>query len=190
MTVKARRPTRKAKPTTNGRQGHAESLQSLSVRLQQKLGRSVYRSILETIDRETTPLIREPGPDAARTANSARLATLRAQVFERALSSDEVRRLVGRSRPTINKMAKDGLLLAVPDGRSLRFPRWQFDGRTADGIVAGLHRVLAVMDASAFRKAAWFISENPALDGQTPVAVLRNGDLRRVMQEARTLVSS
>ncbi len=168
-----------------------ESLRSLAARLHHKLGSSAYREILETIDRETTaqqsaaPAFRD-----AQAANAVRLATLRARVLEHALSSDEVRSFVGRSRPTINKMAKDGLLLAVPDGRSLRFPRWQFDAQTKDGLIPGLHAVLAVVDASQFRTAAWFVSHNPALDGDTPADVLRRGNIERIVEEAKTLVGS
>jgi hypothetical protein len=79
--------------------------------------------------------------------------------------------------------------LAVPDGRSLRFPRWQFDAHTEDGLVPGLRRVLAVMDATPFRKAVWLITSNDRLGGRTPIEVLRDGKTDRVLEEAKGLAS-
>jgi len=42
-------------------------------------------------------------------------------------------------------LAKAGELLAIQDGRYLKFPRWQFDEHSDDGLVPGLRRVLLVM---------------------------------------------
>jgi hypothetical protein len=44
------------------------------------------------------------------------------------------------------------------------------------------------MDASPFRKAAWFITENPALEDRAPVDVLLAGDIRSVVEEAKSLI--
>jgi hypothetical protein len=51
-------------------------------------------------------------------------------------------------------------LLAVRDGRRIQYPGWQFDETSSNGVVTGLDIVLAAMDASSFRKAAWLIKPN------------------------------
>ncbi|HEV2738452.1 MAG TPA: hypothetical protein VGU66_07735 [Candidatus Elarobacter sp.] len=121
--------------------------------------------------------------------NAANVTSLRERILGDALSSDEAGAYLRRSRPVINKMAKVGRLLAIADGRALRFPRWQFDRDSANGLLPGLTDVLAVMDATSFRKAAWFITPNAAL-GQTPLDVLRGGNVFAVLEEAKSLVGS
>lgn len=122
--------------------------------------------------------------------NRIRLDTLRALILDDTISSDQVRVYVNRSRPIINKMAKEGQLLAIPDGRVLRFPRWQFDRESETGLLPYLDEVLKVMDASPFRKAAWFLTENPRLKRRKPLDLLRVGDVQPVLEEARALVGS
>jgi hypothetical protein len=89
----------------------------------------------------------------------------------------------------VNKLAKTGELLAVQDGRYLKFPRWQFDEHSEDGLVPGLRRVLLVMDASPFRRAAWLVSPNPHFDGRAPIELLRAGEHDRVYEEAKGVTS-
>jgi len=197
MAAKAR--TRKAPAKSNARARTKTdakgSLIKLAARIERKLGSPRFRLILETIDEEIAgsrvtraATQRGNGLPRFRADNAVKTASLRARILAEALSSDQVRTYIDRSRPTINKMAKEGTLLAIADGRNLRFPKWQFSAATEDGLLPGLHSVLAVMDASAFRKAAWFITNNPALEDQTPVDVLRGGDIGRVIEEAKSLV--
>lgn len=70
------------------------------------------------------------------------------------------------------------------DGRRVRYPRWQFDHTSSNGVVAGLDTVLAAMDASSFRKAA-LIKPNKHLDDLAPIEALRLGLLDRVYSEAK-----
>jgi len=171
------------------------ALQKLAARIEQKIGGPGFQSILETIDKEiggtqvtrrTTKYVDGMPPLA--TENAVRAASLRARILAGALSSDQAGTYINRSRPIVNKMAKVGALLAIADGRNLRFPKWQFADNTEDGLVPGLHDVLGVMDASPFRKAAWFITENPALGNRAPVDVLLAGEIRRVVKEAKSLI--
>jgi Protein of unknown function (DUF2384) len=124
-----------------------------------------------------------------RAHNAAALAVTRAQILTEALSSDQVRHYVRRTRPVVNRMAHDGTLLAIADGRALRFPRWQFDDHSEDGLVPGFRRVLSVMDASPFRKATWFVTPNPRLGGRKPIELLHDGDVDDVLEEAKGLAS-
>ena len=125
-----------------------------------------------------------------RARNAARAEAMRVAIFNDAVNSDTVGRLLSKTRPTITKMAKSGDLLAVQNGRSLRFPLWQFDEYTDDGLVRGLQRVLHVIDASPLRKAAWLIMPNIHLENRAPLEVLLEGDDERVYQEAKTITSS
>ena len=124
-----------------------------------------------------------------RADNATRLEVKRAAILADTVSSDEAGVFISRTRPVVNKLAKSGDLLAVNDGRYLRFPRWQFDQRTEDGLVPGLRHVLSVMDATPFRKAAWLISPNPRFDNRAPIELLREGLGDRVYEEAKTVVS-
>ncbi len=125
----------------------------------------------------------------SRARNAAEVRSLRDTILGDALSSDDVREFVRRSRPIVNKMAKDGRLLAIRDGRTLRFPRWQFDRDSETGLIPGLAEVLAAMDASAFRKAAWFVTTSASLE-DTPLNALRSGRISNVLDEAKSVVSS
>lgn len=60
-----------------------------------------------------------------------------------------------RDRPS-HAMEKGGHLLAVRDGRTLRFPAWQIAG-IEDALVPGLRLVLGVANASA----SWLLSPTP-----------------------------
>jgi len=89
-------------------------------------------------------------------------------------------------------MAKAGLLLAVRDGRALRFPAWQF-ADAEDALVPGLRLVLGAADASALRTASWLLTPNPRLQNRVPLDLLRGGDRRAVelvVNEARALTGS
>ena len=162
--------------------------------LEEQMGSAGMRAVLTAVRRSlediravTTPTDETSRLTVLRAENEAKLAALRSEVLRDACSSDDVRRFIPRSRPTINRMARDGELLAIRDGRALRFPPWQFDSRTEDGLLPGLARVLGVMDASPFRKAAWFLSKHPRLANRTPLEVLRAGRIDDVFDEARAL---
>lgn len=148
--------------------------------------------VLRTVRSYLSSTTQQEGRDltALQNANRDKLQTLRALIFADTISSDEVRAYVNRSRPVINKMAREGQLLAIPDGRALRFPKWQFDRASDTGLLPHFSDVLEVMDASPFRKAAWFVSENPRLQNRKPLDLLRAGKLEPVLEEARALVGS
>jgi hypothetical protein len=173
---------------------HASKAYAIVDSLRQDIGDETLGVVLETVRSylHSTWSHRRgvEGRAAAKAANKVRLETLRALILNDTISSDEVRAYVHRSRPIINKMAKEGQLLAILDGRVLRFPRWQFDPDSESGIVPHLADVLKVMDASPFRKAAWFVTENPRLRNRKPLDILRAGNVGAVVDEARALVGS
>lgn len=110
----------------------------------------------------------------------------RRQVLSRTIGADEVADLLQtRSRQTPHDRVKAGTLLAIRDNGRLRFPLCQFDPEGPDGVVAGLADVLKVLDFSALAKAAWLERPNPALEGQSPLVLLKQGEIKRVLAVAR-----
>jgi hypothetical protein len=172
----------------------ASSSLALVNRLTIDLGERRVSSILRKIRDDVQPALRIR--DAAKTelaklqaANAARLEAKRAVILADAVNSDDAGRFIARTRPIANKLAKTGELLAIQDGRFLKFPRWQFDEHSEDGLVPGFRHVLSVMDASPFRKAAWLISPNPHFAGRAPIELLRDGQRDRVYEEAKAVTS-
>jgi len=190
ITTRAAARVRKGKPR---RAALAASLVLVN-ELREDLGERQLSSILKTIRDEVQPATRLRAADRddvarMRAENAARLEAKRAAILANAVNSDVAGEFISRTRPIVNKLAKAGELLAVQDGRYLRFPRWQFDERSEDGLVPGLRRVLAVMDASPFRRAAWLVSPNPHFGGRAPIELLREGQLDRVYEEAKAVTS-
>lgn len=170
----------------------ARSPRDRLLQLSESIGDAALLRVLETLERYFASTRRRPA-DALpqlQKVNDIRLKTLRALIFHDTLSSDEVRGYINRSRPVINKMAKQGQLLALHAGRALRFPTWQFDATSETGLLPHFTEVLEVMDASPFRKAAWFVTENERMHKRMPLDLLRDGDVDSVIKEAKSLVGS
>ena len=111
---------------------------------------------------------------------------LRRQVLSRTLAADEVAELLQtRSRQTAHDRAKAGTLLAIRDNGRLRFPLCQFDPDGPDGVAPGLAEVLRALHLSALAKAAWLERPHPALNGQSPIGQLKQGELAVVLAAAQ-----
>ena len=119
----------------------------------------------------------------------ARLRGLRArrELLDReggTLSAQEVADLLGVSRQAVHKRYRAGRLLALDYGRhGHAYPAWQF---VPDGVLPGLEEVLrALSDHDPWMQLIFFVSENDALDGETPLAALRRSELDAVLRAAR-----
>src|SRR5262249_27521061 len=129
-----------------------------------------------------------PRPDPLR---PARLRGLRAQdwlVHQEGgtLSAAEMGRALGITRQAVDKRRKHGRLIALDLGRrGFAYPAWPL-GTT--GTLTGLPTVLAELrDESPWGQAAFFLTSNVWLEGETPLAALRRGDVEPVLQAARLL---
>jgi hypothetical protein len=111
----------------------------------------------------------------------------RSELLAGSLSAPEVAALLGTSRQTPHDRLAGGTLLAVRDRGACRFPRWQFDPNGEDGVVRGLPAVLRALDVPPLAKVAWLTRANPMLDGETPLACLRAGQVERVVALARAV---
>ena len=92
-----------------------------------------------------------------------------------------------RNRQTPLDRIRAGTLLAIRDQGKRRYPLWQFDPDGPDGIVAGLPDVLAALPVADLIKARWLQRPQPLLEGDTPLQLLRQGQLDRVLVEARAV---
>ena len=120
-------------------------------------------------------------------ALQARFA-MRRELLAQCIGSSEVVNLLGlRNRQTPLDRLKAKTLLAISDKGQWRFPLWQFDPDGPDGVVAGLPEVLAALSMPDLTKARWLQRPQALLDGQTPLQLLREGQVDRVLAEARSV---
>ena len=119
----------------------------------------------------------------------ARLRGLRAkerllQAEGGAVAAAEAGQLLGLTRQAVDKRRRAGRLLALTGGRrGYAFPVWQFQDH---GILPGLVAVLSDLSRhDAWMQLAFFLQENPYLEGAAPLARLRKGDVAAVRRAAQ-----
>ncbi len=120
-------------------------------------------------------------------SNLIRLANLKRRVMSQSYAVEDVAKLLGTTRQTPHDRVLAGSLLAFKEKGQLWFPQWQFDPLAPDSVIAGLSKILSQLDLPDFVKCAWFITPSPALDGESPIDVLRRGDIERVVRLARSV---
>jgi hypothetical protein len=83
----------------------------------------------------------------------------------------------------VDKRRQRGLLLALPlDTGTWKLPAWQF---TDDGLLPGLEEVLDSLTATGPRSRVTFLqSGDPYFDGQTPLELIRRGEIEIVRRLA------
>ncbi|MDI3340781.1 MAG: DUF2384 domain-containing protein [Sphaerobacter sp.] len=111
----------------------------------------------------------------------------RRELLAGALTASQVARLLGTSRQTSHDRLAAGTLLAVMDQGAWRFPVWQFDPEGENGVVPGLPAVIRALRVSPLAKISWLTRPNPILDGETPLACLKAGQVERVVALARAV---
>ena len=93
--------------------------------------------------------------------------------------------LLGISPQAVSKRHAAGALVALPRGRELYFPSWQF----ADGAaLPGLTEVIAAYPGSPLALSSWATTSNIDLDRATPAQLLaRRGGVERVLEAIEAL---
>lgn len=114
----------------------------------------------------------------------------RHHLVQDALSSDQVKVILGTTRQTPYDRAKAGSLFAIKDRGAYRFPRWQFDAEEHDGLVPGVPEVSRALRVSPLAKISWMVRPNAFLDNATPLECLRTGQTERVLSLARAVERS
>lgn len=102
-----------------------------------------------------------------------------------ALTTSQVAMLLGTSRQTPHDRVKSGSLLAVMDRGTLRFPPWQFDPDGKGGVIDGLPEVIRALEVTPYEKVSWLTRPNYMLDDETPLTVLKQGEVDRIVGLAR-----
>lgn len=110
---------------------------------------------------------------------------LRHELLNDALTTPQVATLLGTSRQTPHDRVKSGTLLAVSDRGALRFPPWQFDPASDDGVLPGLAEVVHNLHLPPLSKISWMVGENAFLEGATPLESLKSGQVDKVVELAR-----
>lgn len=100
------------------------------------------------------------------------------------LTAQEAANHLRISRQAVHKRVRGGRLLALDCGRhGYIFPAWQF---TDEGVLPGLEDLLAALaDHDPWMKLAFFLGENTALDGSTPLEALRRQESATALRAAR-----
>lgn len=89
------------------------------------------------------------------------------------------------SQRAVLRRLKSGALVGLREGRGWRLPAWQF--RTDVGVLPGLGELQQVFPGGVVTLSSWVHTPSVDLDGATPVAQLAAGQVKRVVQLARSL---
>jgi Helix-turn-helix domain len=156
---------------------------------------AVSRGIVRAINtvREAThdPLAEFDEPmDAGEAAQVVALAETESQahreaVLKQCIGAAEAAELVGRSRQVLERLRREGRLLALRKGNQWRYPKWQFDTDAPGGIVPGLEEVLRTLDLSPMGTAFWLLEPYDRLGGSPPIELLRRHRAEPVIQLAQ-----
>ena len=130
--------------------------------------------------------------DAAGAAESVALAEVESQALREAILKDcidasEAGRLTGRSRQALERLRRDGRLLALRAGSRWRYPRWQFDPDAPGGIVPGIAEVLRELSLSPTGAAFWLLQPSEGLGGHPPIEWLRRHRPEPAIELARQM---
>jgi len=100
------------------------------------------------------------------------------------LFDDEVAQRLGVSAVEVERLRVEGQLFALPqDPHVWRYPSWQI----VNGVpLPGLGCVLEVLEnTSRFGVLRFFLTQNPALEGQRPLDALLSGRVESVLAVAK-----
>jgi hypothetical protein len=101
------------------------------------------------------------------------------------IGPEEVGKLLGITRQSVDKRRKAGTLLALEIGNRFVYPVWQIESNRT---LNHLEDTLAVLkDHDAWRKLSFFVHGNVRLGGRSPLQALRVGEYEDVLKAARTL---
>jgi hypothetical protein len=117
--------------------------------------------------------------------NLDRFFDWRNSILNDALNIADVMKLLRiTTRSGIKRRIDRKNLLAIKDGAVYRFPRWQFDPHSSDGVVPGLAEVLKVIRVEPLETAAWLSKPHSGFEGKRPIDVLKAGRVNKVVDEA------
>ncbi len=128
--------------------------------------------------------------DADGAAESIALAEVESQAVRETILKDcidaaEAGKLIGRSRQALERLRRNGRLLAMRVGSRWRYPRWQFDPDAPGGVVPGIAEVLRELSLSPTAAAFWLLQPSEALGVHPPIEWLHRHRPEPVIELAR-----
>jgi excisionase family DNA binding protein len=109
----------------------------------------------------------------------------RQTLLKDSISAAEAAELTGRSRQILERLRRDGRLLALRTGSQWRYPRWQFEPDAPGGILPGLEDVVRSLHLSPGGAAFWLLKPAERLGGVPPIELLRRHRPGPVIELAR-----
>jgi excisionase family DNA binding protein len=109
----------------------------------------------------------------------------RQSLLEDSVSAAEAAELTGRSRQILERLRRDGRLLALRVGSQWRYPRWQFEPDAPGGVLPGLEEVMRSLHLSPAGTASWLLQPTERLGGIPPIELLRRRRPEPVIELAR-----
>ncbi|PSB05677.1 hypothetical protein C7B62_24685 [Pleurocapsa sp. CCALA 161] len=120
--------------------------------------------------------------------NLERYYQRRRELLVGSITSSKVAELLGcENRSTVRDRRLAKRILGIKDKGVYKYPLWQFDPEGDDGVIDGLTEVLAALDVSDFTKLNWLLKPHLAMNGRTPVEMLKQGEIEAVVVEARAV---
>jgi hypothetical protein len=120
----------------------------------------------------------------------ARGVGLRQQILMRddMLTLAEAAQALGLTPPAVNDRFRAGKLLALEAGaRGRRYPAWQFEDEIAGGPLEAVLDVLKGLNCWTIYR--FFTTPDGALEDETPLEVLRRGDIEAAVAAAKQFAS-
>jgi excisionase family DNA binding protein len=108
----------------------------------------------------------------------------RKTLLKDSLSVAEAATLIGRSRQSIERLRREGRLLALRVGNQWRYPSWQFEPDSPGGVLPGMESVLRNLHLSPGGAAFWLLKPSERLEGLPPIELLRRNRSEAVIQLA------
>jgi hypothetical protein len=133
----------------------------------------------------------EPNPSKLlelQLANLQRYYQRRCELLAQSITSSKAAELLGcENRSTVRDRRIAKKILGLKDKGVYKYPLWQFDPEGDDGLIDGLAEVLAALDVSDFTKLNWLCKPHLAFEQKTPVEMLKKGEIKAVVIEARAV---
>lgn len=108
----------------------------------------------------------------------------RRELLRECVDSQQAGELTGRSRQAVERLRRDGRILALRVGRQWRYPAWQFDVDGPGGVLPQLDEVVDKLFLSPEGAASWLTRPHGDLGDRTPVERLRARDADTVLRLA------
>ncbi len=108
----------------------------------------------------------------------------REDLLAHCIGAEEAARITGASRQNIERLRKQGKIIAIRVGARWRYPRWQFDPDYPSGVIPGIGETLGHLHLSPSGTAAWLLTPLAPLGKQAPLDLLKRGETNRVLSLA------